>query len=67
MRRPLTSLLLLGGVLAPARAAAQGDSVRINFECPSCAGKARVGLSTAWISPRGVLQVMPASSSLSAS
>jgi hypothetical protein len=45
MRRPLTSLLLLGVVLPPARAAAQGDSVRINYECPSCAGKARVGIA----------------------
>src|SRR6185503_12292491 len=45
MRRPLIALLLLGAVLAPARAEAQGDSVRINFECPSCAGKARVGIA----------------------
>ncbi len=45
MRRPLTSLLLLGCVLAPARVAAQADSVRIDFECPSCAGKARVGIA----------------------
>jgi hypothetical protein len=35
----------LGGVLAPARAAAQGDSMRITLECPSCAGKARVGIA----------------------
>ncbi|MDF3053992.1 MAG: hypothetical protein K0S19_2097 [Geminicoccaceae bacterium] len=44
MRR-LLAVLLLGTALAPAPAAAQDDSVRIRFECPSCGGRARVGIA----------------------
>jgi hypothetical protein len=44
MRRSLLALLL-GLVLAPAPAAAQGDTVSIDYECPSCAGGTRLGIA----------------------
>jgi Domain of unknown function (DUF3943) len=44
MRWPLLALVL-GVALTPSSGAAQSDSVRIKFECPSCGGRARVGIA----------------------
>ena len=44
MRRSLAALLL-GMAMAPSPAAGQNDSVRIDYQCPSCLGKPRVGIA----------------------